>query len=106
MDRLRLAKVSWWVEGMLWFTFALCLLRGITWVLDSVEFRQAPTPSVPLLSSLGLAWLVSGLRDWFLAAEIAQIRDRAPARLGPMRSAGKVSVFLGLIVLGVAAVVA
>lgn len=99
MDRMRLAKVTGWIEAALWIIVALSFLQPLSWIFSQVETRGASPPLFPVYLSAGAAWLVSGIRDSTLTAEIAEIRGKPRASLALIRNSGRFSIILGLVAL-------
>lgn len=106
MDRMQLARLSRWAEILL--TVLLLAVVVQQCASFAAEGRNAAPSLTPVFLVGGLLWLLSGLRNWLLAAEVAKLnsarsghssglallgrRYRDPAVL---TRTGKVNVVLG-----------
>lgn len=114
MDRMSLARLTGWAE----LALALALLGVVALQFASYFGRDAGAanpPFYPVLLAGGLVWLLSGLRNWLLADEVARLNETGGGRsplLGFSRRStspevlarsGKGAVALGILFLALAA---
>ena len=112
MDRMSLARLTGWAEFALALLLVAVVVLQFAWYLGA---RAGNPPFYHVLLAGGLVWLLSGLRNWLLADEVAHLNQTGGGRFSllgfsgrstspqVLARSGKGTVALGLLFLALAA---